>query len=134
MAFSNSSAAPGGAPESPRPPEDRFIVRESGRATIVPSAEIDRVRAAGNYSELHAGAETFLLRRPISKVASDLDPARFIRIHRSSIVRRDTVRQVETTRHGGQIVTLRDGTRLAVGRTYRRQILSLIGRSRSGKG
>lgn len=112
-----------------RHPGDRLVVRESGRAVIIHMAEIERIEAAGNYCEIHTTRETHLLRQPISRLEAELDPQRFIRIHRSSIVRHDRIRQIETSFQGDYVVTLRDGTRLPAGRTYRQAIQDLLGRS-----
>lgn len=109
-------------------PADRLVVRENGRALIIQMPEIERIEAAGNYCEIHTGKESHLLRQPISKLEAELDSRRFIRIHRSTIVRQDRIRQIETSFQGDYVVTLRDGTRLPAGRTYRAAIQELLGR------
>ena len=116
------------APPSAKRPADRLVVRENGRALIIQMPEIERIEAAGNYCEIHTGRESHLLRQPISKLEAELDSRRFIRIHRSTIVRHDRIRQIETSFQGDYVVTLRDGTRLPAGRTYRQAIQELLGR------
>jgi two-component system LytT family response regulator len=116
------------APSPAKRPADRLVVRENGRALIIQMPEIERIEAAGNYCEIHTGKESHLLRQPISKLEAELDSRRFIRIHRSTIVRQDRIRQIETSFQGDYVVTLRDGTRLPAGRTYRQAIQELLGR------
>lgn len=113
---------------APRRPAERLVVRENGRAVIIQVHEIERIEAAGNYCEIHTGKETYLLRQPISRLETELDSKRFVRIHRSTIVRHDRIRQIETAFQGDYVVTLRDGTRLPAGRTYRQAIQDLLGR------
>ncbi len=113
---------------SPKRPAERLVVRENGRAVIIQMPEIERIEAAGNYCQVHTSKESHLLRQPISKLESELDSRRFIRIHRSTIVRQDRIRQIETSFQGDYVVTLRDGTRLPAGRTYRHAIQELLGR------
>lgn len=119
-------APPSAAAE--RRPADRLVVRENGRAVIIQMPEIERIEAAGNYCEIHTLREKHLLRQPISRLEAELDAKRFIRIHRSTIVRQDRIRQIETSFQGDYVVTLRDGTRLPAGRTYRQAIQDLLGR------
>jgi two-component system LytT family response regulator len=118
---------PSSAPVTRRP-ADRLVVRENGRAVIIQMPEIERIEAAGNYCEIYTLKEKHLLRQPISRLEAELDAKRFIRIHRSTIVRQDRIRQIETSFQGDYVVTLRDGTRLPAGRTYRQAIQELLGR------
>jgi len=80
---------------------------------LAPS-QLDWVRAAGNYVELHAGGRTILHRAPLSRVEAQLSSRDFVRVHRSILVRRDRIARVRP-----QDVVLHDGTSLRTGSRYR---------------
>ena len=107
----------------------RFVVREAGRLLLVDAAQVDWIEAADNYAVLHAGAATHLVRETMVGLATELDPERFVRIHRSTIVQIDRVRELQPAFHGDFIVLLRDGTRLNMSRGYRSAIEAVLGRS-----
>ncbi|HEX6049655.1 MAG TPA: LytTR family DNA-binding domain-containing protein [Gemmatimonadaceae bacterium] len=98
---------------------ERLVVRSAGRVTFLRVDEIDWIEAAGNYVRLHAGRDAHLVHEGLAAVATRLDPSRFARIHRSTIVNLDRVREVQPWFHGDAIAILRDGTRLQISRTYR---------------
>jgi two-component system LytT family response regulator len=72
--------------------------------------------------KLHVGRETHLLHEGIGSLAERLDPARFIRIHRATLVQVDRIREMQPWFHGDAVVVLRDGTKLTVSRTYRKRL------------
>lgn len=119
-----------GDPRYARGTVERLVVRSNGKAILVPVSEIEWIEAAGNYCEIHAGRETHLVRASISSLADDLDAHRFARVHRSTIVRIDRIRQIETTFQGDYVLTLKDGTRLNAGRSYRNVIQDLLGKEK----
>ena len=84
---------------------------------LLQTSEIDWVQAAGNYLELHGKSGTHLVRETLGSLADRLGSEDFLRIHRSRVVRRTAIAGVETRNRTG--VILYDGTRLAVGKTYR---------------
>ena len=98
---------------------DRLIVKSGGRFVFVKAEEIDWVEAQGNYVRLHSGGAAHLLRDSIGKLEGRLDPDRFLRIHRSTIVNLDRVREIAPLFHGEHAVVLADGTRLTLSRGYR---------------
>jgi two-component system LytT family response regulator len=106
---------------------DRFIVRYGRRILFVDTAEVDRIEAEGNYAAIHVGKQVHLLREAISRLEEQLDPAAFVRIHRSHIIAVDRVRQLESIFQGEYIVTLKDGTRLTSSRTYRERLEQAVG-------
>ena len=107
----------------------RFVVREAGRLLLVDAARVDWIEAADNYAVLHAGAATHLVRETMAGLATELDHERFVRIHRSTIVQIDRVRELLPAFHGDFIVLLRDGTRLNMSRGYRSAVEAVLGRS-----
>jgi two-component system LytT family response regulator len=103
----------------------RLVVRSIGRVRFVDVAQIDWLAASGNYIEIHAGGESFLHREPLRVLEAELDPARFVRIHRSVIVQRAAVSELRPLSGGDYLVVLRDGESLRLSRTYRAALESL---------
>jgi two-component system LytT family response regulator len=85
------------------------------------------VEAAGNYVRLHTNREEHLLRETLNELESRLDSSRFVRVHRSSIVNIDSIKELAPAFHGDLQITLRNGTRLTLSRTYRSKLESLLG-------
>lgn len=82
-----------------------------------------------NYVTLHASGHAHLLRETLGRLEKDLDPDRFVRIHRSAIVQVDRIRELRPAFHGDFTVVLRDGTRLTLSRGYRAKVEQTIGRA-----
>ena len=98
---------------------DRLAIKSGGAVHFLGADEIDWVEAAGNYTRLHAGKQTHLLRETMTALEAKLDPKRFARIHRSTIVNLERVRELQPYFHGDYIVFMRDGTQLTLSRNYR---------------
>ena len=86
---------------------------------FVPVAEIDWIEAFGNYARLHTGPRTHLIRETMATLERSLDTRRFARIHRSTIVNLDRIRQMDLWGSGDYMVRLSDGTQLKLSRWYR---------------
>jgi two-component system LytT family response regulator len=97
-------------------PQDRLVLKTSGRVTFLRVDEIDWVEAEGNYVRLHVGASSHLLRETMKGIEAKLDQERFIRIHRSTIVNTDRIKELQPLFHGEYAVILQDGTRLTASR------------------
>jgi len=97
----------------------RIVVHERGRALIVPIAEVSRLSASGNYVEVHTSARRHLVRATLSRLAQRLDPAEFLRVHRSHLVRADAIAEVAPWAHGDLKLRLKDGSELMLSRRYR---------------
>jgi two-component system LytT family response regulator len=114
-----------------RPPSgpylDRIAVKSVGRTVFVSTAAIDWIETAGNYLTLHAGAETQLVRETMSQLEAKLDPRQFVRIHRSTIVRIDAVREITPLFNGDQSVILTDGAKVVLSRSYREKAKAALG-------
>jgi two-component system, LytTR family, response regulator len=110
-----------------RQPE-RLVVRAAGRIVFLRVEEIDWIEAADNYVCLHVDRETHLLRGTMASIEERLDPRRFLRIHRSTIVNLDRVRDLAPLFHGDYAVRLRDGTELVLSRGYREKLQEPLGR------
>lgn len=108
---------------------DRIAVRQQGRTIFVPVAEIDWIEAADNYARLHTRDGTFLVRETIKQLAVELDPA-FVRIHRSTLVKLDQIREVRPQADGDHTVVLASGARLTLARSWRETFEGKVGRPR----
>jgi two-component system LytT family response regulator len=106
--------------------QDRLVVRSGGRVFFLRTSEIDWIEAASNYVRLHVGSSSHLLRETMNGIEARLDPARFLRIHRSTIVNLERVRQLEPWFHGDYAVILEDGTRLTLSRGHREKLDRLM--------
>jgi two-component system LytT family response regulator len=104
---------------------ERLMVKSAGRVVFLRVDEIDWIEAAGSYVRLHTGRDAHLLHEGISAIMSRLDPSRFARVHRSTIVNLDRVRELQPWFHGDAIAILRDGTKIQVSRTYRESLATL---------
>ena len=115
-----ASIAPQAADDEPR---EAIEVRDGARRHFVPLSEVVFIEAAGNYVELHRGQTPILHRAPLSELERQLQNSGFIRIHRSRLVRRAAIAQVESKPSGDYVVRLTDGRELAGSRRYRRPLL-----------
>jgi len=106
---------------------DRLPVRSSGRILFLKFGEIDWIEAAGNYVHLHSGRQTHLLRTTLAAMEKMLDPEKFLRIHRSTIVNVDRVRELAPDFRGDFVLTLGDGSRLTLSRSYREKFQERFG-------
>jgi two-component system LytT family response regulator len=109
---------------------DRLLVRTANRLVPVAVAGIDWIEAADNYVRLHVGAERYALRETIRSLESRLDPRRFARIHRSTIVSLDRIREVRPLPSGDCTVVLADGTELMLSRSWREAFEARFGGAR----
>lgn len=98
---------------------ERLIVKTGGQLVFLKTEEVDWIQAEGNYVRLHVGGASHLVRETIQSLEASLDPDRFLRIHRSTIVNLDRVREIQPLVHGEYRVVLTDGTKLSLSRGYR---------------
>lgn len=115
---------PANGGQAPEVPLTRFAVKDRDRFILLKPEQIDWIHSAANYAELHSGNRTFLVRMTMSELEGKLDPARFVRIHRSTIVNTDRVVEIRPQSHGEYQVVAQDGTRLRLSRRYRDRLLS----------
>ena len=111
----------------PATPLHRIAIKETGQVSFVKTSDIDWIEAADYYSCLHVGPKTHLLRRSMSELEQELDPAMFCRIHRSSIVNTARVEALQLNSEGEYEVVLNHGTRLRLSRRYRKQAQLRLG-------
>ena len=96
----------------------RFTVQTGSRIQILQAENVAWVGAAGDYMELHAGRHAYLLRDTMASLELRLDPAKFLRIHRSRIVQSSAIVELRSIENREFIVTLSDGSKHRSSRTY----------------
>jgi two-component system LytT family response regulator len=105
---------------------NKIAVRGAEGTTFVDTKDVDWLKAAENYVELHVGRDCFLVEVTMAEIAKRLDCTRFVRIHRSLIVNSERIRNVQSASHSEYLVTLAGGIRLRSGRTYKETMQRLI--------
>jgi two-component system, LytTR family, response regulator len=99
---------------------------KSGRIIFLDVDEIDWIEAADNYVQVHGGRASHLLHATLSSLERKLDPAKFLRIHRSAIVNLGQIKELHPLFHGEYQISLKDGTQLTSGRGYRANLQKLL--------
>jgi two-component system response regulator AlgR len=107
--------------------EEFWVPDHSGLVRIAAS-DIQRITAERDYMRLHVGARSWLIHRTIAKLEEDLDPALFMRVHRSVVLRRDTVTGLYRDDAGHWTARLSDGAEQRIGRSYVDEVKKLAGR------
>lgn len=118
-----------GPPLEPVDRPERFLVRKLGREFLVAANDIEWLQASGNYVNLRVRGHDYPLRSTIAGIEARLDPARFLRIHRSYIVNLDHLASIEPLDTGDARVHLKDGTALPGSRRYRGELRDRLGES-----
>jgi len=108
-----------GAPVESLERPQRFLVRKLGKEFLVSVDDIERLEAQGNYVNLHVRGHAYPLRSTMSGIESKLDPAKFVRIHRSHIVNLDCLVEIHPLDTGDATLILRNGTSVPCSRNYR---------------
>jgi len=121
---------PAAAPAEPLPASaipERFAVRKrGGREVMVEVADIDWVEASGNYAILHVGGDTFEIRSSLTKLEGELDPRRFVRVHKSYVVNVARIAEVTPWISGDWRIRLQDGAEVNLSRRYRQRFEALV--------
>ncbi|MGH8396667.1 MAG: LytR/AlgR family response regulator transcription factor [Gammaproteobacteria bacterium] len=124
-AANSPTASP--SPEQANAYLNRIAVKSVGRTVFVSTNAVDWLETAGNYVCLHAGKETHVVRETMNQIESQLDPRIFVRIHRSTIVRIEAIRETQPLFNGDRVVILRDGSKLTMSRSYRDKAEAALG-------
>lgn len=106
---------------------DRIVLRSGARARIIRAEEIDWIAADGVYARLHFQKTSALIRTPLNELESRLDPSRFVRVHRSTIVNLDRIRELREVDRGEFEIVLEDGTKLKLSRSRRAHLENMLG-------
>jgi two-component system, LytTR family, response regulator len=108
---------------------DRLVVKSGGKVTLLPVGEIEWIDAEGDYVRIHVGKTWHLLRETMKNLEDQLDAARFVRIHRSTIVNLEKVKELQPFFRGEYVVVLHNGTTLKLSRGYRDNLEARLGRT-----
>ena len=111
-------------------PLDRLALRLDGRILFLRIEQIDWIEAADDYVRLHVGKQTLEHRDTLTRLEQRLPADRFLRIHRSTIVNVDRIREMQPWFQGDYVLIMQDGTRLTTGRSYRDRLKALLERWR----
>jgi two-component system LytT family response regulator len=104
----------------------RVGVKSGGRVIFLKTTDVDWFEATGNYITLHVGKESLLIRESMNDLEPKLDPDQFVRVQRSAIVNLDLIKELQPWFHGQQVLVLKDGRQVTVGRTYRNRLQRLL--------
>lgn len=108
----------------------RVPVRVDDRLVVVDLADVDWISAADNYVTLHVGKRELLMRSTLTGLHRDLDPQQFVRIHRSTIVQLNRIRELIPESHGDYTIVLKDGTTLSLTRGFCVNVEHALGHGR----
>jgi len=111
-------------------PIDRVVIKSGGRIYFLKIEEIDWVEGAGDYLSLHSGNQTHLIRETMGNFHAKLDSQKFLRIHRSTIVNIERIKDIRPLFKGDYVITLTSGMRLKASRGYRRELQALLDEAR----
>jgi two-component system LytT family response regulator len=105
---------------------DRLVLKSSGRIYFVKTEDIEWIEAAGNYVKIHANQKPHMLRETMNGIEKKLSPDKFLRIHRSSLVNIDQIKELNPLFSGDYLVTLRDETEITLSRNYHDRLKQLL--------
>jgi two-component system LytT family response regulator len=111
----------------PATPLERIMIKERDALFFVKVEDIDWIEAAGDYVSLHVDKKSHLLRESMTGMEAKLDAKRFVRIHRSTIVNVERIKELRPYFHGDYIVYLKDGTELRLSRRYWNRLEQIVG-------
>jgi hypothetical protein len=119
--------------QEPPPPDarsaalpERFAVRKRGKEILVEVADIDWIEASGNYAVLHVGGDRLEIRSSLTRLESELDAKRFVRVHKSYVVNVARIAEVTPWVSGDWRIRLQDGAEINLSRRYRSRFEALV--------
>jgi two-component system LytT family response regulator len=120
---------PSNLPPSPQPVRirERFAVRGRGQILFVKASNIDWIGAEGNYARLYTREGSYLIRESLQHLEETLDPAIFVRVHRSAIVNIERVGKLVPGPEGTFSIVLQNEVAIPLGPTFRTRLESLLG-------
>jgi two-component system LytT family response regulator len=107
---------------------DRIIIRADGRITFLHTREIDWIEADDKYLHLHTEKGARMVRQTLTAMESQLDPKKFVRVHRSTMVNVDRIKELQPLFNGEHSLILENGTRLTLSRKYKDKLFELLGK------
>ena len=107
---------------------ERLIVKADGRISFLNTGEINWIEADDKYVHLHTSKGSRMVRQTLSAMESQLDPKKFMRIHRSAMVNVDRIKELQPLFSGEHSVLLEDGTKLTLSRNHKGKLFELLGK------
>src|SRR5882762_5097117 len=107
-------------------PSQRLVIKSGARMLFLQPEKIEWVEAEKDYVRLHVGKETHLVRETMNSFEKKLESRHFVRVHRSTIVNLDFVKEMKPLASGEYDIMMRDGTPLRLSRGYRSRIIELL--------
>ena len=104
-----------------------MVVKDGSRIHLIPVDRLDYAQAQDDYVGLHSEGKTYLKTQTLASLEASLDPAVFVRVHRSFLVRLDRIRAIELYAKNSRVATLEDGTRVPVSREGHARLKELLG-------
>lgn len=125
-----SGAGPGAPPAAQRPAlaggRTRLLLAERGKVVVLAMRDIEFVQAAAKYVKIYAGGRCYSFRQSLGHLETRLDPASFVRVHRSTVVNVEHIAEMHPLFHGDYELILRRGTRLTLSRRYRERLAPFL--------
>jgi two-component system LytT family response regulator len=106
------------------PSFDRFVVKRNERTQFVRAEEVDWIESDGNYIKLHVGSASHVVRSTISACEEQMDPRRFVRVHRRYLVNMDRIKEIQPWFGGDSVIMMQNGQQLRLSRNYREHFQS----------
>jgi len=116
-----------GPPVEPVDRPERFLVRKLGKEFLINASEIEWLQASGNYVNLHVRGRDYPLRATMAGIEERLDPARFVRVHRSYFINLDYLAEIEPLETGDARLQMRDSVKIPCSRRYRAALRERFG-------
>jgi two-component system, LytTR family, response regulator len=107
-------------------PSQRLVIKSGSRMLFLHPEKIEWVEAEKDYVRLHVGKENHLVRETMNDIEKKLESDRFVRVHRSTIVNLDYVKEMQPLPSGEYDIAMRDGTQLGLSRGYRARLMDLL--------
>ena len=121
-----TGAAPNALPPSLAAGRTRLLLSERGRVVVLAMRDIEFVQAAAKHVKIYAGGRCFSFRQSLGQLESRLDPASFVRVHRSTVVNVEHIAEMHPLFHGDYELILKRGTRLTLSRRYRGRLAPFL--------
>lgn len=106
---------------------ERLVVKTGGRIIFLKTREVDWIQADDKYAHLHTGGKTHLVRQTLGALEAQLDPQKFVRIHRSAIVNIERIKELHPMFTGEHMVVLENDTKLTLSRSYKNKLFEILG-------
>lgn len=108
-------------------PLDRVLIRDGAKVHVIASARIDYIEAQDDYISIRSEGKSYLKSQRLSELETQLDPAKFLRVHRSYLLNIDGIRRIEAATKDSHVAILRDDTRIPVSKAGYQKLKVLVG-------